>query len=144
MDLTPPAQLPRLLAVMAVARSGDAKPRIRELLESSEDEEVLTACLKSVHVPPERELIARFARHASWQVRTQTARALRLAAQPGDEKLLVELLADPVWWVRYRAAQTLVALPYLSNNDLWRLRWTLEDRFAVDMLDQVMSERKAT
>jgi HEAT repeat protein len=97
-----------------------------------------------VHVPPDRELIARFARHASWQVRTQAARALLPAARPGDEKLLVQMLADPVWWVRYRAAQALVALPYLSNDDLWRLRWTLEDKFGVNMLDQVMAERKSS
>jgi hypothetical protein len=103
---------------------------------------MLTACLKSVHVPPDRGLIARFARHTSWQVRTQAARALLQAARPGDEKLLVQMLADPVWWVRYRAAQSLVALPYLSNDDLWRLRWTLEDKFGVNMLDQVMAERK--
>jgi len=141
-DLTPPDQLPRLVALMAVARSDDALPRIRELLEMSENEEVITACLKSVHVPPDHELIARFARHASWQVRTQAARALLRAVRPGDEKLLVQMLADPVWWVRYRAAQSLVALPFLSNDDLWRLRWTLEDKFAVNMLDQVMAERK--
>ncbi len=142
-DLTPPEQLPRLLALLAVAHFDDAMPRIRELLEMSENEEVLTAGLKSVHVPPERELIARFARHASWQVRTQAARALLRAAKPGDEKLLVQMLADPVWWVRYRAAQSLVALPFLSNEDLWRLRWTLEDKFGVNMLDQVMAERKS-
>ncbi len=141
-DVTPPEQLPRLVALMAVARSNDAMPRIRELLEMSENEEVLTACLKSAHVPPDHELIARFARHTSWQVRTQAARALLRAARPGDEKLLVQMLADPVWWVRYRAAQSLAALPFLSNDDLWRLRWTLEDKFAVNMLDQVMAERK--
>jgi len=43
----------------------------------------------------------------------------------------------------YRAAQSLVALPFLSNDDLWRLRWTLEDKFGVNMLDQVMAERKS-
>jgi HEAT repeat protein len=142
-DFTPPEQLPRLVALMAVARSEDAMPRIRELLEMSENEEILTSCLKSVHVPPDRDLIARFARHTSWQVRTQAARALLPAARPGDENLLVKMLADPVWWVRYRAAQSLVALPFLSNDDLWRLRWTLEDKFGVNMLDQVMAERKS-
>ena len=143
-DFTSLQRLPRLVALLAVARSNDAMPRIRALLEMSENEEVLTACLKSVHVPPDRELIARFTRHASWQVRTQAARALPSAARPGDEKLLVQMLADPVWWVRYRAAQALVSLPYLSKDDLWRLRWTLEDKFGVNMLDQVMAERKSS
>ncbi|HWH47157.1 MAG TPA: hypothetical protein VN664_05090 [Burkholderiales bacterium] len=142
-DSTPPDRLPRLIALLAAARYEDAMPRIREVLEMSENEEILTACLKSVHVPPDRELIARFAHHASWRVRTQAARALLPAAQPGDENILVRLLADPVWWVRYRAAQSLVALPFLSNDDLWRLRWTLDDKFGVNMLDQVMAERKA-
>lgn len=142
-DRTPPEELPRLVALMAAAASHAAMPRIRELLEISENQEVLTACLKSVHVPPDRELIARFTRHPSWQVRTQAARSLPGAARRGDEKLLIQMLTDPVWWVRYRAAQSLVALPFLSNDDLWRLRWSLEDKFAVNILDQVMAERKS-
>jgi NADPH-dependent ferric siderophore reductase len=134
--------MPRLIALMDAARTDVAMPAIRGLLETSEHEDVLIACLKSRHVPPDRDLVARFAAHRSWRVRTQAARALAKAAQPGDEKLLTLLLADPVWWVRYRAAQSLAQLRFVSNDDLWRLRFLLEDKFAVNMLDQVMAERK--
>jgi hypothetical protein len=55
----------------------------------------------------------------------------------------VRLLADREWWVRYRAAQALVELPWLKRADLEALHATLDDRYAADMLAQVMAEQAA-
>ncbi|HZP92794.1 MAG TPA: HEAT repeat domain-containing protein [Burkholderiales bacterium] len=140
-DTTPPRELPRLIALLDAADARVVSPKIRALLESSRDEEVLAACLKSRHVPRDRDLLLRFAQHERWHIRTQAARALGFAARPGDEKLLVSMLSDPVWWVRYRAAQALAGLPFLSRQDIWRLRLALTDRFAQNVLDQVVAER---
>ena len=144
MDLTPPDDLPRLITLMDCATAAVVTPELRRLLESSSDEEVLVACLKSDHVARDRTLLANLARHRSWQVRTQAARVLGQIASRGDEKLLTSMLSDPVWWVRYRAAQALAALPFLSQDDLWRLRFLVTDKFAQNMLDQVVAERRAT
>jgi HEAT repeat protein len=140
-DSATPSQLPRLIALLDSAHGRAARPKIREFVRTSLDPEVLIACLKSRHLPPDRALIMPCTRHASWQVRTQAASAMARAAQPGDEKVLTEMLADPVWWVRYRAAQALAALPFLTRDDLWRLRFVVTDKFAQNMLDQVVAER---
>ncbi|MGH8629413.1 MAG: HEAT repeat domain-containing protein, partial [Burkholderiales bacterium] len=140
-DVTATARLPRLLALLDCAQGRAAGRRILAVLKQATDDEVLVACLKSAHVPRERELLAGLTRHSSWQVRTQAARAFGLAAQPGDEKLLLSLLSDRVWWVRYRAAQALTRLAFLSREELLRLRSIVADRFGQNMLDQVMAER---
>jgi HEAT repeat protein len=81
-------------------------------------------------------------KHASWEVRTQIARVLGKAISRGEEHLLITLLSDKVWWVRYRAGQSLAALPFLSSEELWQLRYSLSDEFAQDILDQVVAEMK--
>jgi hypothetical protein len=58
-----------------------------------------------------------------------------------DAVALEPLLADPQWWVRYRTAQ---ALEHLFRDDagrLERVRDAQEDRYARDILTQVMAER---
>ncbi|MEX0960509.1 MAG: HEAT repeat domain-containing protein [Burkholderiales bacterium] len=143
-DRTPSAQLPKLIALLDAAHAKHVRPKLRELLQTSHDPDVLAACLKSRHLPLERVLIRPCTHHESWQVRTQAASAMARVAQPGDEKLLAGMLKDPVWWVRYRAAQALAALPFLTRDDLWRLRFVVTDRFAQNMLDQVVAERGTT
>jgi hypothetical protein len=60
----------------------------------------------------------------------------------GEEHILIAMLSDDVWWVRFRAAQSLARLPFLSNEELWRLRSMLNDRFAKDILDHVVADEK--
>jgi hypothetical protein len=52
-------------------------------------------------------------------------------------------LSDREWWVRYRAAQALVELPWLAQAELRALQDGLTDRFAADMLAQVVAEARA-
>lgn len=141
-DFATPAQLPRLISLMDCANAEIVAPQLLRLLEISDDHEILVACLKSVHAPRDPALLSGLARHSSWQVRTQCARLLGLVANPGDETLLIPLLADPVWWVRYRAARALAELSFLSRDDLWRMRFLLTDRFAQNILDQAVAERR--
>jgi len=44
--------------------------------------------------------------------------------------------------VRYRAAQSLAALPFHQEEDLERLWAAQSDRYAKDMLRQVLAERR--
>ena len=50
------------------------------------------------------------------------------------------MLDDPEWWVRYRAAQSIVSLPFLGPNELRQLQARQTDRFAVDILQQSFAE----
>jgi HEAT repeat protein len=80
--------------------------------------------------------------HPDWQVRVQAARALGRIGEHADAGRLAALLADREWWVRYRAAQALVDLPALSRQDCESLCASLTDRFAADMLAQVLAEQE--
>jgi HEAT repeat protein len=73
----------------------------------------------------------------------QAVKALGRIGERADTARLAHLLADREWWVRYRAAQALVELPWLKRADLDALHATLDDRYAADMLAQVMAEQDA-
>jgi len=141
-EIAIPSELPRLVALMDSADSSIVTPYLHRLLETSKDEEQLIACLKSQHVPKDLDLLTPFMNSPSWQVRTQIARVLGDAVSRGQEHLLISLLADDVWWVRYRAGQSLARLPFFSHDELWRLRLLLTDQFAQNILDQAVAEMK--
>jgi HEAT repeat protein len=110
---------------------------------SNESIAVLTAALRIVNTPLLSAPVCALLQHEDWQVRVQAAKALGRIGGRADTERLVALLADREWWVRYRAAQALVELPWLKRADLDALRATLQDRFAADMLAQVMAEQDA-
>lgn len=135
-----PSELPRLIALMDSADATTVTPYLRRVIQTSKDEEILIASLKSQHVPKDLDMLIPFMKSPSWQIRTQIARVLGNEISRGQEHLLISLLSDEVWWVRYRAAQSLARLPFFSHDELWRLRFLLTDQFAQDILDQVVAE----
>ncbi len=141
-EIAIPSELPRLIGLMDSAEAALVSPFLRKLLRHSRNEEALVACLKSRHLPQDQDLLVPLIKNSGWQVRTQLARALGSMISRGQEHLLISLLSDEVWWVRFRAAQALAGLAFLSHDELWRLRFTLTDRFAQDILDQVVAEKK--
>lgn len=141
-EIAIPSELPRLITLMDSAQPDSVTPYLLRLIRSSKNEEILIACLKSQHAPKNLDAIVPLMKHRSWEVRTHIARVLGKAISPGEEHLLISMLSDRVWWVRYRAGQSLARLPFLSSDDLWRLRYSLVDAFAQDILDQVVAEMK--
>lgn len=137
-----PSELPRLIALMDAADANTVASYLRQLMQTSKNEEILIACLKSRHVPGDLDILTPFMKSDSWQIRTQIARVLGAKISRGQEQMLISLLNDEVWWVRYRAAQSLARLPFFSRDELWRLRFLLTDRFAQDILDQVVAETR--
>lgn len=76
-------------------------------------------------------------------VRVQAVSALGRLRVPGDEWQIVARLDDREWWVRYRAAHALVAMPNMSRTVLALLARTHPDRYARGALAQVLSETAA-
>jgi hypothetical protein len=142
-EIAIPSELPRLIALMDAADSDAVTSYLHQLIRTSREEEVLIACLKSRHVTSDLDVLTPFMNSTSWQIRTQIARVLGTCISRGQEQLLISLLSDEVWWVRYRAAQSLAQLPFFTHDELWRLRFSLDDRFAQDILDQVVAEARA-
>ncbi|VXC78191.1 HEAT repeat domain-containing protein [Massilia sp. 9I] len=110
---------------------------------NSRSSAVVIAALRSVLTPETLLEVRALLGHEDWQVRVQAARALGRVGERSDAARLTALLGDPQWWVRYRAAQALRELPLLSRADLEAVRASLTDRFALDMLDQVLAEEGA-
>jgi HEAT repeat protein len=111
-----------------------------EVLRSSSNPELLAAALKAAtgHAPIPRldELLA----HPQWYVRMQAAKLVGRMGRTEDAGRLEGLLADEEWWVRFRAAKALVRLPGVSAQGLEQMRARLHDRYARDILGQVMAE----
>lgn len=135
-----PHQVPRLLRLLQVAHSDRVVPAVRRILRNTNDEQVIVAGLRLLR---DIEMVRSFATHPSWIVRVGAARALGSIGMPEDRKLLTNMLGDPSWWVRYHAAHALVALPFVRIDELQKIRAVLPDRFAADMLGQVIAEHQS-
>lgn len=109
----------------------------------ADNTELLIAALRlaqdSVLLDDVRQRLA----HPEWRVRVHASKALGRIGDRSDIARLQAMLGDPQWWVRYRAAQALVGLPFTQGGEIEALVSASGDRFAADMLRHVLSEREA-
>lgn len=133
-------RLPRVLAVAETLRIAPPPEMTRHLLGHPSAEVVIHA-LRLASTPALLEQVRACAAHQDWRIRVQAAKVLGRIGEPDDAGRLRALLHDPQWWVRYRAAQSLVTLPSMSRDALRALQQDVGDRYARDMLAQVMAEK---
>ncbi|WP_051293940.1 HEAT repeat domain-containing protein [Pseudoduganella violaceinigra] len=136
-----PSVLPQALRLVAALRLDLPLLQLRGYL-GSEAREVVLAALRLARVPGTLEDVRRHLGSDDWRIRVQAVRALGEIGDRSDVARLRTLLSDPEWWVRYRAAQALVALPFLMDWELAELR-NAGDRYAADMIAQVSAEKEA-
>ena len=135
-------QVPRLIKLLELAHPSVAAPAVRGALGAAgENVAVIAACVRALTDPHDRELACSYANHSAWQVRVTVAIALRRFAAPEDRSLLVDMLSDVHWWVRRSAADTLLALPFVTIPDLKKIQRILPDRYAADMLADAIAEQ---
>jgi HEAT repeat protein len=103
---------------------------------------VITAALDFVENRNDLQWAHGAAEHPEWRVRLAAARALGRVGGRDEMPRLLELLRDPVWWVRYHSAQALTRLEGLQPFELETLRENARDAFAADMLGQALAERR--
>lgn len=132
--------LPRLLQIADVLRIPVAPHTLARLFRHASPE-VLIAVLKLVQSPEFLPRIAEALSHPDWRVRLQAARAIGRVGGRAEIGMLVKMLSDEQWWVRYRTAQALISLPFFTPASLEQLRHSLTDRYAADILRHVMSEK---
>ena len=134
-------RLKRLLQLLEIAPYQYVIPAIRSILSVVTDDEIVAQCLKYLREPNDLSFVRNNLSHPNWVVRLQAARALGRVGTKEDWPKLAVLLGDPVWWVRYRTAQTLVELVHSDAGVMAELREQLSDRYALDMLEMVIAER---
>ena len=135
-DKVPPL-LPWLAHVDAVLGSEVAV----ELMNRHAGHAGITAAALLVVLEP--ELLPGLAHHAGSgdaEIRKNFAQLCGQLGDLGQVDLLVRLMSDPVWWVRYRAAHALLKLKGMDDGRLDDIRASLSDRYARDMLDQARAE----
>lgn len=111
-----------------------------EMLRDSHDPRVLAVALKMVSGRLGLPRLALLANHEVPFVRIQAAKTMGRLGQPEHIGPLERMLADHHWWVRYRAAQALVSLPFVGPNKLRNLARDHSDRYARDILQQALAE----
>ena len=106
----------------------------------SEDPRVVAAALLVLLDPAMLAEIRSLAGSPDAEVRKNLAITLGRLGDVHELDLLIALMGDSVWWVRYRAAQSLLRLRGMDSTGLDAVRGRLTDRYARDMLDHVRAE----
>jgi HEAT repeat protein len=130
-------KLVRFLADIDAQRAAGV---IRQLLDTSTDDHAISVCLQLVSDKQDRERVAGFLDAPRWHVRMHAASALGRIGEAADSQRLEPMLADKVWWVRYRAAQALLALPGMGAAALRQVQQRQHDAYGRDIIDQVLAE----
>ncbi len=125
----PPEIGARLIRHLAATQSQHGLPPLRTFLQQRlPSDDILAACLflfGECSDPRDAETVRSHISHSTWYVRLQAASALGKMGIEKDEPLLIGLLDDEHWWVRYRAAEALSNLPWMTPERLTRLCHTL-------------------
>ncbi len=132
---------PRLVRFLAAVSPEEAAPVIRSILATPADDHLISTCLQVMSHTADLDSVRPLLKHPRWHVRMHAAAAIGRLGIPGDEKLLVDMLSDEQWWVRYRTAQGLLNLLLLDESRVRSIRDAHPDRFARDILDHVLAER---
>lgn len=138
-----PATLLRLLPLVTVVDSRTGDEIVRRAFTSSPDVDVIAAALRYARGPAVLDLARSSCEHQAWVVRTQAASALGRVGTMPDRALLLRLLTDAQWWVRYRAAQALMGGRFGTPADVKTLAEGIQDRYARDILAQAAAEVRA-
>jgi HEAT repeat protein len=138
----PGQPIARLLKLVEAGDAERVRPAVLRVLERTEDPEIIAAALAALRHADDVDLARGYASHPQWLVRKAAAGALGRLGERDDLHLLVKLLGDANWWVRYRAAEAIVGLPWVQSHQIEHLQRALPDRFAADALRQAIAERR--
>ena len=127
----------------SAAHVTDATPVVRTIIGHTTNAECMAACLRVFADVDDLDTVREYLNHPSWHVRVQAVNVLGRLGSAGDYRFLLPLLSDPEWWVRYRAAKTLCALPGADLSGIKALSQQHTDKFARDMLVHVLAEANA-
>ncbi len=140
---TAPADaLPRMVRFLELVHTDVAAPVVRQLIATSADANVLAACLRAFADPEHLDVVRRLLEDPRAPVRLNAAVTLGRLGTDVDRGPLTRALGDAEWWVRYRAARALASLPTVDTADLHDIADHHPDRYARDMVAQVIAEEE--
>ncbi len=134
--------IPHLLKFLGSSHFDPALQQLCQQLGESHDSRIIAACIDAANDAEGLQRVRKHAAHPQWFIRLHVARALGRLGTQDDIDTLISLMSDPQWWVRYRSAQSLASLPFVSLDYLKQLYHKLDDRYARDILQQAISEQQ--
>ena len=137
--LSNPSRL-RALHLIAALRVDLPARQLDQLMQPDGPPEVIAAALRLACHPRQVPAMQRLLGHANWRVRCEGIAAVARLGAAADVLSLAPLLQDDQWWVRYGAAQALVASPLLRSGELDELCATAGPE-AKGILSHVIAER---
>lgn len=135
-------QMSRLISYLSLAHVADHTAIVNKILLESNAMEVLIACLRLVNSDDDLTRIREMTKDEHWEIRLHAALTLGRLGHEEDIERLIDLLDDPDWWVRYRTASALIAIPTMTEKRVLALTETLPNQFARDILLQVLTEMR--
>lgn len=137
---TPKEQTVTLVRFLRFADVNTSNTVLFHFMPTTQDTELLSACLKAARSPRVLPLVRERLQDNNWTVRLEAANTLSRLGTVEDIDNLLLLLSDPQWWVRYRAAQAIGELLHRDKDKMTRISRQQNDRYAADMLAQVVAE----
>ena len=134
---------PLLMLYLEAAERRAAVQVIKEILLATDDQQVITTGIYQLgHLahPDGLYVVRNHLDHPNWRVQLHAITAVGRLGTYKDVAMLAGKLASERYWVRYRAAQAIAKLPSVSSQALVALQGAQVDRFARDILAQVIDE----
>jgi HEAT repeat protein len=136
-----PAKVPPLLPWLAHVDAVLGSEVAMELLRRhAGDDHIVAAALLVLLEPALLPELRHFAAWPDADIRKNLAVAIGRLGDLSETELLMQLMSDRVWWVRYRAAQALLKLRGMNAEGIEAVRARLTDPYALDMLKHVRAE----
>lgn len=135
-------QMSRLISYLTIIDSKFYKQFIHQVLLETIEVEVVIAALRLADSHKSLPRIRELLKSERWEIRLQVVQTLGRFGLKKDVKLLISALNDLDWWVRYRAAQSLMQMPSMTIEKIEKLSYTLPNQFARDILQQILAETR--
>ena len=114
---------------------------LRPLFNEEHSADVYIGAMRLLEHASDLNCIRPFVTHSDWEIRTQVAITLGRLGDAAEFENLQTLACDSQWWVRYRAAQSLINLAGIDRENLIQTVSLWTDRYAKDMVWHVLAEK---
>lgn len=145
LNLLPAYTLMNFISLIEQSDDKTLLPVLKRRLSQAVDAEELSALLRAMGKlggENERSIVIPYLHHSVTHVRIQAAHALGRIGIPEDAELLLPLLSDENWWLRYRTAQAYINLTKIDREEYDLLMESVMDAYARDIIKHVRAENE--
>ncbi len=141
-----PAYQPLLIVFLSTADEVTALRAIREILVATADQQVIITCLYQLSQrahPDGLRLVRVYMEHPNWLIQLHAIQGIGRMGNEDDVDDLVRMLRHRKYWIRLRAAEALAKMPTMDQHRLACIRDVQTDRYARDILQEVIGKERA-